>query len=73
VRGQLPDLISSLFLNTRCFHVRVGSSLFDLYDQEIECHKFDLKLYGASIPLVRVQQVYKRFYLKPAHTHPIFL
>ena len=34
LRGRLPDFISK-FLNERCFRVRVGSCLSDLYDQEM--------------------------------------
>jgi len=34
IRGHLPDFISN-FLNERCFRVRVGSCLSDLYDQEM--------------------------------------
>jgi len=34
IRGGLPDFISK-FLNERCFRVRVGSCLSDLYDQEM--------------------------------------
>jgi len=34
IQGQLPDFIST-FLKERCFRVRVGSCLSDLYDQEM--------------------------------------
>jgi len=34
IRGRLHDFISK-FLNERCFAVRVGSCLSDLYDQEM--------------------------------------
>jgi len=34
IRGDLRDFISKL-LNKRCFHVRVGSCLSDLFDQEM--------------------------------------
>jgi len=34
IRGRLPDFISKI-LNERCFRVRVGSCLSDLFDQEM--------------------------------------
>jgi len=34
IRGRLPDFISTFF-NEKCFRIRIGSCLYDLFDQQM--------------------------------------